>query len=114
MFIDPKGVKPSRETEFSNALCELAKDRKQPVDSGPKARRSRFKLPVLLLAVAILLYPLSMVPVGAAVKALPPRSPSYLFAAEQYHTIYSPIFWVRDHAPFRAAFDAYLDLWGAK
>jgi len=114
MFIDVKNVNPSRETEFANALCELGKDWKQQADSEPKPRRRRFKPAVLFLFCAVLLYALSMGPVGGVVKSPAPRSPGFRFAADVYQTFYYPMFLLRDHTPLAVPIDFYLGLWGAK
>jgi len=113
MFIDLKGVKPSRETQFANALCELGEDWRHQEDKEPKPRRGRFKLAILFLLVAVLLYALSMGPVGAALKSFPPRSPGFRFAADVYWTIYYPMFLLRDRTPFAVWIDLYLSVWEA-
>jgi hypothetical protein len=114
MFIDVKNVKPSRETEFANALCELGKDWKQQADSEPKPRRRRFKPAVLFLIGGLLVYALSMGPVGGVVKSLPRRSPGFRFATDVYQTVYGPMFLLRDYTPLAAPIDLYLSFWGAK
>src|SRR5690242_10563590 len=114
MFLDRKGVKLSRETEFANALCELDKDWKGQKHSEPKPQRPRFKLAIAFVLVAVLLYALSMGPVGALLKSLPSRSPGARFAADVYQTIYYPMFWLRNRTPLGVPIDLYLNFWKAK
>ena len=114
MFIDPTGGKPSRETNFASALWELDRNWKHQGGQKPNSRRSRFKLFVLFLVAATLLYALSMGPVDAVMKSLPMRSPASRFAADVCRKIYYPMFLLHDRTPLASPIDAYLNLWTVK
>ncbi len=98
---------PSRETKFSEALCNLEMDWNEPRDVPPHKKLLKH---LMLILGAVLLYGLSAGPVIAALMAIFPQTA----IVHVCRSLYYPHFFLIEHqTPLAAPVRMYLSLWGA-